>query len=506
MPTPSLVHGKKRSLFAAVSALVLGSALVAITAGPSAGDSTGSSSAGVAKPAPGCKASDLPEPFFQGCADGGVATVKTDASKFKTCANPAAGEPWPTARPEEVGLDSATLDRLADFHTSRLQRTLLVLRFGCLVKSGHLNPAFENMPQHQWSVTKVWSTAVIGRAISMGLVDLDDTFGDYFPTLGDAAHRSVTLENLLQHTAGNQMNWTPEVAAVGTDRVRSWLAQPIIHKPGTYFEYSQVGPGIANAMLEKAVTKHGYSGFQDFAQRELFDKIGIDRDDYYWMKDKVGHTEGWSLLSVKPVDMPRLALLMQQNGVYAGKRLIASSFMDRWHTGTEQNPGFGYQTWINSAPRYVSPSVNARVTYEQSPIASAPNDMYYSWGWRGRHHFVIPSLGMSVVSTSVDHGFDYDPTSIQIAMDGQQGEGYHEFFRILMRAVKDQDVRDPGAYDGYTDSLTEFDASKWSHLPLTTSTILGGLSANPLEAQGLIDNATNLARVTAHTGPFSPVN
>lgn len=509
MTSPFPKCTKRRRPYVIASALALSTVLVTMTSNPAT--ATSSTRADVASAAqtaetPACKPSNLPEPFFQGCANGGVPTEKTDASKYKRCANPKAGEPWPTARPEEVGLDSATLDKLANFHTARLQRTLFVLRFGCLVKSGNFNPVFENVPQHQWSVTKVWSTAVIGRAISLGLIDLDDTFGDYYPKLGDAEHRSVTLQNLLQHTAGNQMNWTPEVAQVGTDRVAAWLEQPMVHKPGTYFEYSQVGPGIANAMLEKAVQKHGYKDFQDFAQRELFDKIGIGRDDYYWMKDKVGHTEGWSLLSVKPADMPRLALLMQQEGVYRGERLIDKSFMEQWHTGTEQNPGFGYQTWINSAPYYVSPSVNVRNTYEQSPIASAPNDMYYSWGWRGRHHFVMPSLGMSVVSTSIDHGFDYDPTSIQIALDGQQGEGYHQFFRIMMQAVKDQKVPDPGPYSGYTDHLTEFDASKWANLPMTTESILGGLTANPLEAKGLVDNAANLMRVTAHTGPFSPIN
>jgi hypothetical protein len=106
---------------------------------------------------------------------------------------------------------------------------------------------------------------------------------------------------------------------------------------------------------------------------------------------------------------------------------------------------------------------------EQRPIiASAPHDMYFSWGWRGRHIFVMPNLGMVVTVTPFAaqvptpgtlttflNGYPgQGPGSGPGAqMDGNQvsqaelNKGYHEFFRILMASVADQKVGDPGPWD-----------------------------------------------------------
>lgn len=292
----------------------------------------------------------LPEPFFQGATTGGVPTVKSDPSKFKNCADPKKGEPFGTATPAQVGLDGKVLDELASKHLMALQRTLYVFRFGCLVKTGQLNSVFENIPQHMWSMTKGFSAATIGRAVTMGFFNVHDKVGKYFPEIKDPVHRSVTAQQLLQHTSGVKMNWANEITGLEFDRVKAWAAAPMQHKPGTYFEYSQNGPATVNAMAEKAMQQHGYKDFQDFAQKELFDKIGIDRNNYYWMRDQAGHTEGYAGMHMRPIDMARFAQFMQNYGVWRGERLISKEYMRELTTGSSANPGFGYQTWVNNAP------------------------------------------------------------------------------------------------------------------------------------------------------------
>lgn len=446
----------------------------------------------------------LPPPFFQGETTGGVPTTPTDPAEFKNCPDPGPGEEFGTAAPEEVGLDGKALDALAAFHLSKVQRTLYVFRFGCLVKTAALNGVFENVPQHQWSLTKGWSTAVIGRAVTLGYFDVHDEVGDYFPGLGDEVHQRVTAQQLLQHTSGVKMNWANEIPGPDLDRVKTWAAAPMEHEPGTYFSYSQNGPNVVNAMMEKAVQAHGYADFQDFAQRELMDKIGIGRDDYLWMVDAAGHTEGFAGLHVKPKDMGRFALFLQNGGAYRGEQLIDPEFLREAKTGTEDNPAFGYQTWINSAPWYHTVALNGlKERIDQPPIASAPNDMTYGWGWRGRHWFTMPDLGMTIVTTSMDHDFEYDPlvAGSEVAVQGEQLSGYHEFMRLAMHAVTDQQVQDPGPYTGREVSLTAFNAGAWADPKYTITNRLDGGLLDP-NKPGLATNAANAARVMAHTGPF----
>jgi hypothetical protein len=446
----------------------------------------------------------LPAPFFQGDADGGVPTVPSDPSRFTNCQDPGPGEDFQTASPEEVGLDPKVLDELAAYHQAKLQRTLYVYRFGCLVRTGGLNPVFDNIPQHQWSLTKGWSTAVIGRAVTLGFFDVNDEFGTYFPDLGDETHQHVTAQQLLQHTSGVKMNWANEMPGPDYDRVLGWSTSPMEHPPGTYFSYEQNGPNVVNAMMEKAVQQHGYADFQDFAQRELLDKIGIGRDDYLWLVDGAGHTEGFAGLHVKPRDMGRFATLLQNHGAYRGEQLIDPEFLTEAATGTEANPAFGYQTWINSAPWYHTVALNGiKERIDQAPIASAPNDMTYGWGWRGRHWFNMPDLGMMIVSTSLDHDFEYDPlvAGSEVAVQGEQLSGYHEFMRIAMRAVTDQQVPDPGPYQGRDVPLDAFNAGAWADPAYTVTQRLRDGTLDP-NKPGLAINAANIARVMAHTGPF----
>jgi hypothetical protein len=147
---------------------------------------------------------------------------------------------------------------------------------------------------------------------------------------------------------------------------------------------------------------------------------------------------------------------------------VDAQFIKDMGVGSEPNPGFGYNMWVNAAPHFVSAAINQRQVVNAPIIASAPHDMYFSWGWRGRHIYVIPSLGM-VVTVSPIGGHTPCPGAIctfangypgqgpgsgpDAQMDGNQpsqaevSKGHHEFFRILMSAVADQKVLDPGPWD-----------------------------------------------------------
>jgi CubicO group peptidase (beta-lactamase class C family) len=410
---------------------------------------------------------------------GGVPTTRTDRSRFKNCPEPPAGSQWERAAPAEVGLDAAALRQAADYYRDQLQGTLRVYRFGCLVQTGAFDPLTERVPINMFSTTKFVMTLVAGRAVALGKLRLDDTIGRYFPDRGDAAHRAVTVRQLLTHTTGVMRNTVMEVDDDIPDAVDHFMNLPFAHRPGTTWDYSQVSCTVVAAIIEKAVGKP----FQEFAQQELFDPIGIVDGTWFWKTDRSGWTYGYSGLYLRPVDMVRFGQLALGRGVYRGRRLIDEAFIDVMGTGIDQNPGFGLNTWVNAASHWIGLEINRRREELRPLIASAPHDMTMAWGWRGRHIFVMPNLGLVVTATPValeaptpgsffdgypghapgagpGAGGQYDGRQIG---QGETNAGYHELFRHLMRAVNDQKIGDPGPWDQPDDNA--FDTEPYVNAP-----------------------------------------
>jgi CubicO group peptidase (beta-lactamase class C family) len=155
--------------------------------------------------------------------------------------------------------------------------------FNCLVQTGHFDPVMERSLTHMFSTTKPTMTLVAGVAIRKGLLSVDDTVGKYFPDKGDDAHRAITVKQLLNHTHGLEMHWPTELNDGHPDSVDKFMSLKVVHPPGTWFDYSQSGCNMMSAIIEKAVSEK----FQTFAQREVFDKIGILPGNYFWTIDMV---------------------------------------------------------------------------------------------------------------------------------------------------------------------------------------------------------------------------
>jgi hypothetical protein len=146
---------------------------------------------------------------------------------------------------------------------------------------------------------------------------------------------------------------------------------------------------------------------------------------------------------------------MLREGTFQGVRLISRSYMTQLQQGSSDsdrrsvNCGYGFMVWLNSCSdgdNQVNGSVFARSVIDppQPWIASAPRDMYYSWGYHGQHTFVIPSLNM-VITRSGE--LPPDTVGNLLALDGDaviagsQKGAYFQFFRYLMDAVQDMPDR-----------------------------------------------------------------
>jgi CubicO group peptidase (beta-lactamase class C family) len=166
-------------------------------------------------------------------------TASAREHQTKRCAEPSADHDFGHARPGQVGLDGAALRRLLNFATSRNSSSVRVYRHGCLAATSRLDPLTQDQPVSWNSATKGVGALLVGRAIQLGKLSLDDPVATFFPH-ADAAHGRILLRDLITQSSGLRLSLAGDSwNAASTDGARLALHQEVVHPPGTWFEYGQ---------------------------------------------------------------------------------------------------------------------------------------------------------------------------------------------------------------------------------------------------------------------------
>lgn len=340
------------------------------------------------------------------------------------------GRDFETTTPERAGLDTARLTAALDFAAQRNRLNIKVFRHNCLIGEGPGNDRTDTVAWNVWSVTKSVVSLIAGIAWDQGKLDISAPIDRYLPPgLGDPAHRSITVENLLTETSGLHIGLINEgvtgVVPVDPNSAVQALGVPLDHPPGTEFAYSQRNVDLLSYVVELAVGEP----LQRFAQRELFDPLGIQRGDYYWARDRSGHTYGYAHLMIPPDDLAKLGLLASNDGRWGGTRVVSADYLHRARQPSAANPCYGYLFWVG-AGCVEMPAFLPADTYEMSGLAL-------------QNVFVIPSLDLTVVWTGVFG--NHSDLGLTGALQNST-ELSHEFFRRLFAAFEQPPTPDPGPY------------------------------------------------------------
>ena len=269
-------------------------------------------------------------------------------------------EEWRNASAADHGFDEMYLEAMMqDINNNGHNiHSVLIIHDGYLVwekyPSGGYGPTTLHMLQ---SVTKSFSSTLIGIALQQGLLDntsqrMVDLFSDW--TIGnmDTRKESITLEHLLTMTDG--MDWhetdlpydhpnnTLGQMWVSDDAVQHVLDRPMARDPGESWFYNSGTSILLGGILEEVTGQD----VKDFAREHLFDPIGIGPIIWYKTTGNHYHTDGG--LYMTPRDMARLGFLMLNNGTWDGNEIVSSEWVyeaTRIHAMTPWTQGYGYQWW-----------------------------------------------------------------------------------------------------------------------------------------------------------------
>jgi CubicO group peptidase (beta-lactamase class C family) len=302
--------------------------------------------------------------------------------------------------PQERTFQNATaehfdIEALASaFHEAREiedLRSLVVARdFEILAEIFQNNSGSGPDPElHVMSVTKSVTATLVGIAIDMGFIEsVDQTISDFFGQEVDtvnAALGEVTLHQLMTMTPGHEwreITETSEFSAWVTaeDQLLYIFNKPIVHEPGTVFDYSDGAAHLVSAILWKATGMNT----TDFADQYLFEPMGLGVRG--WYGDNRGISYGGVGLLLGPHDMIEFGNLYLNRGNLNGIQIVSSQWIERAPSPTVASrdhiaryPQYGYYWWLSS---------------------SGGHDCSCAIGYGGQYILVCPDLAMVVVATA----------------------------------------------------------------------------------------------------------
>ena len=294
---------------------------------------------------------------------------------------------WEVSTPEEQGMDSRAVARLIDDVGTYKQDSVLIVRNGKIVADAYYAPYVAGIRHDLRSVTKSFLSTLIGVLVQQGkLESVDRPVLDFFPdrTIAnlDDRKKAITVQNLLDMASG--IAWVERVHTPDETLARMYaspdptgfvLDQPMSDPPGEKFYYKGGDPYLLSALINKLTGQNAL----EFARKELFAPLGIT--DVRWAPvDKQGVVTGEAGMRVTPHDMAKLGYLYLRDGVWDGKRIIPSAWVERARNGKVTTSFGKYANLWWSVP---------------------DRDAFMALGRHGQFIVVFPKLDVVAVMTGV---------------------------------------------------------------------------------------------------------
>lgn len=320
------------------------------------------------------------------------------------CLASAAQSDFPTAPAASANLDTA---KLADLEKAvsagdfKKITSVLIARHGKLVYEKYFD-GDANTLRNTRSATKTVASMLAGIALDQHLLSGVDQrvvplFTDKQPIANpDSRKDQITFEDLLTMSSVAECNDWNEFSRGNEERmypiedwVKFYLDLPVhgyvadeIPKDQPYgrtFSYCTSGVGTLGAALEKVT----HTRTDDFAQKNLFDPLGIK--SLKWTYSPLNLTFTGGGLQMRSMDLLKLTQLYANGGKWNGAQVVPASWVKvstQPHAQIDDHTEYGYLWWLRKFGGHAT---------------------YYMSGNGGNKIGVVPDLDLAFAITSTNY-------------------------------------------------------------------------------------------------------
>jgi CubicO group peptidase (beta-lactamase class C family) len=318
---------------------------------------------------------------------------------------PLPGDDWEVSTPAEQGLDPMLVGEMylnaADLDTIY---SLLVIKNGYLIAEDYFNEGSADQKDRLQSVTKSFTSALVGIAIEQGcLSSVDQKMLDFFPEVAskitDPRKEQIMLRNMLEMRAGYPSEeddpalWDGLLSGHYPPLIEAF---PLVSDPGTRFHYSNLTSNWLGIIVDRTCGMN----LKAYAEEHLFSPLDVKSGE--WGQDAEGHNNGCGDLHLSARDAAKFGLLYLNDGVYKGNQVIPADWVqDSLQTysvneafvnkvGQFRDIGYGYQWWS---------------------ATTGEHHVNFAWGHGGQLIVLVDEFDMVIVTTSYPFWLEHNDQS-----------------------------------------------------------------------------------------------
>jgi CubicO group peptidase (beta-lactamase class C family) len=257
----------------------------------------------------------------------------------------------PTAEAGQRSLAPAALADAREYAARNNSLALIVWRKGRVEEASYFRGATAGTTFPSRSLAKPMTAVAVGRALALGRIrSLDQPVADFFTEWrGDPRRSGILVRHLLDMRSG----LLPQNVATTAEDIlnRAYLHPrheevilhdyPAVDDPGTRYEYNNATSELVALLIERSTGRR----YAEFLSTEILKPLGAPGGEV-WVNRPGGLAHSGCCLMLPPEAWLRLGVLVMQDGVWEGKRLLPEGYVRQMQTATAQNPYYGLGLYV----------------------------------------------------------------------------------------------------------------------------------------------------------------
>ncbi len=264
---------------------------------------------------------------------------------------------------------------------------LVILHQGELVYENYKKGAHAGTRFTTFSAVKSITSTLVGAAVEDGLIgSVEDRLDSYIPELQGSAYEGISIRTALQMSSGVRFDYAggggpgADTIAFLTDAVITGkrranemaMSYPRAVESDTKFNYNTAETQILLWLVRKVTGKSASA----YLEEKIWRPLGMDHDAG-WVIDRAGPEGveiGGAMFNASLRDLARIGLLMAEDGVWNGQRVLPEGWVKEATVPTaphltpgtvhpSSGRGYGYQWWTYEGGAFMADGAFGQTIY-----------------------------------------------------------------------------------------------------------------------------------------------